>query len=211
MLTGSLAPPTVYPSSLLLSVGLNKEGQCAEVQGLDSQIMQLLVHSAESPSPWPHILTTKKAPNQLCPILFCSLSHIQTLVCPILFLGIPACCTRLTFIRTHWWTSSVSTSKCIPGLVIRASGQADQREKMVGSGNHTAFIWMGYVECEQIGGKVSSCWRGRQKTDHRESEKADLLQWNENWKKHAKDKQLLSTGENQQECAVWGPSLFSRS
>lgn len=35
---------------------------------------------------------------------------------------------------------------------------------------------MGYVEYEQGGGEVASCWRDRQETDHRESEKADVLQ-----------------------------------
>lgn len=34
---------------------------------------------------------------------------------------------------------------------------------------------MGYAEREQGGGEVTSCWKGRQETDHRESEKAAVL------------------------------------
>lgn len=49
------------------------------------------------------------------------------------------------------------------------------------------FVWMGYVEREQGEGEVTLCWRGRQETDHRQSEKADVLQW-----KHKPDKPCQS-------------------
>lgn len=42
----------------------------------------------------PHLNNNKKAQSNLCLSLLCSPSHFQTLVCPVLFLGILACPTK---------------------------------------------------------------------------------------------------------------------
>lgn len=89
-----LDPLAVYPSSPLISMRPQKEGQHAEVHWLEFQMVQPPAHNAESSSPWPHILITKEAQSHLRLSLFHSPSHLQTLVCPILFLGIPACPTK---------------------------------------------------------------------------------------------------------------------